>query len=77
MNEPLQLVGKTKPELTAHVTAPENPLTAVVAQVELPVTVARVVIAGQDGVKSTMWNVTEVDVIVWAGLPPTPVTVAV
>ena len=52
VNEPLQPVGKVKPELIAHVTVPENPLIGVTVQAELPATVARVVIAGQDGVKS-------------------------
>src|SRR2546425_1145344 len=52
VNEPLQPIGKVKPELTAHVTVPENPLIPVAVQAELPATVARVVIAGQDGVKS-------------------------
>src|SRR3989442_8967191 len=55
VNEPLQPVGKRKPELTAHVTVPENPLIPVATHVELPATVARVVIPGQDGVKS--WTV--------------------
>src|SRR5207245_2672485 len=54
-NEPTQPVGKVKPELTAHVTVAENPLIPVTEQAELPWTVARVVIAGQDGVKS--WTV--------------------
>src|SRR2546425_10976127 len=52
VNEPLQPIGKVKPELTAHVTVPENPLIPVATQAELPATVARVVIPGQDGVKS-------------------------
>jgi hypothetical protein len=55
VNEPEQPVGKTKPALTVHVTAPENPLIGAAVQVEVPGTVARVVIAGQDGVKS--WKV--------------------
>ena len=45
-NEPLQPDGNVKPELTAKVTAPENPLIEVTATVEVPATVARVVIAG-------------------------------
>src|SRR3989442_13274766 len=52
VNEPLQPVGKRKPELTAHVTVPANPLMPATVQAELPATVARVVIPGQDGVKS-------------------------
>jgi hypothetical protein len=52
VNEPEQPVGKTKLVGTVHVTAPENPLIAVNVQVEEPATVARVVIPGQDGVKS-------------------------
>jgi hypothetical protein len=39
------------------VTAPENPLIGVTAMVEVPATVARVVIAGPAMEKSTMWNV--------------------
>src|SRR5207245_3254285 len=45
-NEPLQPVGNTKPVLIANVTAPVNPLIGVTATVEVPATVARVVIAG-------------------------------
>src|SRR3989442_9037685 len=46
LNDPLQPVGKVKPELIVKVTAPENPLIAVTATVEVPATVARVVIGG-------------------------------
>ena len=78
VNEPEQPDGKTKPALTAHDTLPVNPLIAAAEQVEEPATVARVVIAVHDGVKSTTWNVTAgVEVRVIAGVPPTPVTVAV
>src|SRR2546426_865276 len=74
-NEPLQPVGKRKPELTAHVTVPENPLIPVAAQVELPAIVARVVIPGQDGVKS--WTVAVKLVLlesVAGAVPVVPVT---
>ena len=56
VNEPLQPDGKTKLALTDHVTVLENPLIGAIVQVEVPATVARVVIPGQDGVKS--WIVT-------------------
>ena len=46
VNEPPQPVGKLKPELMAKATAPVNPLMGVTATVEVPATVARVVIAG-------------------------------
>ena len=75
VNEPLQPVGKRKPELTAHVTVPENPLIPVAAHVELPATVARVVIPGQDGVKS--WTVAVKLVLlesVVGAVPVVPVT---
>src|SRR2546425_9076630 len=75
VNEPLQPVGKRKPELTAHVTVPENPLIPVAAHVELPATVARVVIPGQDGVKS--WTVAVKLVLlesVAGAVPVVPVT---
>jgi len=45
-NEPLHPVGNVKPELIAKETVPANPLIAVTATVEVPATVARVVIAG-------------------------------
>src|SRR2546426_11547213 len=51
-NEPLQPVGKVKPELIVKVTAPVNPLIPVTDTVEVPVTVARVVIAGGDNEKT-------------------------
>ena len=76
VNEPLQPVGKVKPELMAKVTVPVNPLIGVTATVEVPATVARVVIAGPAIEKSTTWNVTAgVDVCDKA--PLVPVTVAV
>jgi hypothetical protein len=76
VNEPEQPVGKTKPVVTAKVTEPVNPLIAVTATVEVPATVARVVIAGPAMEKSTTWKVTAgVDEFVTP--PPVPVTVAV
>jgi hypothetical protein len=55
VNEPEQPDGNANPVLTAHDTVPENALTGAAVQVEEPATVARFVIAGQDGVKS--WTV--------------------
>src|SRR3989441_5199447 len=52
-NEPLQPVGKVKPEPIAKVTVPVNPLIGVTAMVDVPATVARVVIAGPAMEKST------------------------
>ena len=75
VNEPLQPVGNVKPALTAHVTVPENPLIPVAVQAELPATVARVVIPGQDGVKS--WTVAVKLVLldnVAGAVPVVPVT---
>src|SRR5712691_11556469 len=75
VNDPLQPFGKVKPALTAQVTAPEKPLIAVKVQAELPWTVARVVIAGQDGVKS--WTVAVKLVLldsVAGAVPVVPVT---
>ena len=74
-NEAAQPAG-TAP--AAKVTMPTNPLIGVTVTVEVPATVARVVIAGADREKSTTWNVTAgVDVRVIVGVPPVPVTVAV
>jgi len=70
--DPLQPVGNVKPELTARVTVPENPLREVTTTVEEPETVARVVIAGPATEKSTTWKVTELDRM----LSGVPVTVA-
>jgi hypothetical protein len=53
VKEPEQPDGNTKPAETANVTVPENPLTGVTATIELPTTVARVVIAGPAMEKST------------------------
>ena len=72
-NEPLQPLGKLKPDVTANVTAPENALIGVTTIVELPATVARVVIAGPAIEKSTTWKVTEFESM----LCGEPVTVAV
>jgi len=75
VNEPLQPVGNVKPELTAHVTVPANPLMPATVQAELPATVARVVIPGQDGVKS--WTVARKLVLldsVAGAVPVVPVT---
>ena len=57
----------------ANVTVPENALIGVTATVEMPATVARVVIWGPAIEKSTTWNVTEFDCMFWTGLPPVPV----
>src|SRR2546428_508186 len=54
--DPLQPDGKVKPALIAKVTAPVNPLIEVTDTVEVPATVARVVIGGADNEKS--WTVT-------------------
>src|SRR3989442_12086982 len=56
-NEPLHPVGNVKPELIAKETVPANPLIGVTATVEVPATVARVVIAGPAREKS--WTLTE------------------
>src|SRR2546425_385929 len=55
VNEPLHPVGNA--ELTTKVTVPENPFMRVTATVDVPATVARVVIGGADNEKS--WKVTE------------------
>jgi hypothetical protein len=59
--EPLQPVGKVNPEVTANVTVPANEFIGVTAIVDVPVRVARGVIAGPAIEKSTTWNVTEFD----------------
>src|SRR2546425_5450821 len=61
---------------TEKVTGPVNPLIGIMIQVELPATVARVVIGGQDGAKSTTRNVTEFDGTICVGVPPVALTVA-
>ena len=69
-----------QPEGTApatNVTEPVNPLIGVTVTVDVPATVARVVIAGPAIEKSTTWKVTEFDCFVCTGLPPVPVTVTV
>ena len=85
----MQLTVRTVPEtlavqpvgaaLVENVTVPENPLIAEndsVEVCEVPTVTLR-----EDGLaeteKSTTWNVTEPDVMVCAGVPPVPVTVAV
>jgi hypothetical protein len=72
-NEALQPEGTTPAE---NVTDPENALIGETAIVELPATVARVVIAGPAIEKSTTWNVIEFDCMFCAGVPPVPVRVA-
>jgi hypothetical protein len=72
-NEAVQPAGTTP---AAKVTAPENPLTGVTTTVELPATVANVVIPGPAIEKSTTWNVVEFDGMFCTGEPPVPVTVA-
>jgi len=74
--ETVQPDGAVKPEPIAKVTVPENPLIGVTATVEVPATVARVVIAGPAIEKSTTWNVTA-GVDVCDNAPLVPVTVAV
>ena len=59
-NEPLQPVGNVKPELIVKVTAPVNPLIPVTDTVEVPATVARVVIGGADNEKSLTVTLTVV-----------------
>ena len=51
-NEPEQPEGNTKPVVIAKVTVPVKPLIGVTAIVEVPATVARVVIAGPATEKS-------------------------
>jgi hypothetical protein len=72
-NEALQPEG-TAP--ATKVTDPENALIGVTAIVEVPATLARVVIAGPAIEKSATWNVTEFDCMFCAGVPPVPVRVA-
>src|SRR2546428_91597 len=73
--DPLQPDGKTKPELTANVTLPVNPLTEVTATVEDPAIVARVVMVGPDSEKSWMVTETLVDLDrVLGAVPVVPVT---
>jgi hypothetical protein len=73
VNEAVQPEGTTP---AVNVTAPVNPLIGVTARVEVPATVARVVIAGPAIEKSTTWNVTA-GVEVRISVPLVPVTVAV
>ena len=69
-NEPLQPVGNVKPELIVKVTAPPNPLIEVTDTVEVPATVARVVIGGPAIEKSRTWKVAVFEVIL-CGVPVT------
>jgi hypothetical protein len=57
------------------VTVPLNPLVPVTVTVEVPATVASVVIAGADSEKSTTWN--RIGLVVWDSVPLMPVTVTV
>ena len=52
VSDPLQPVGNVKPEPKAKVATPVNPLIGETAIVEVPATVARVVIAGPATEKS-------------------------
>ncbi len=67
-NEAMQPVGTVPP---ANVTAPANPLIGVTVTVEVPVTVASVVMAGADSEKS--WIVTETFVVRESMLGAVPV----
>ena len=74
-NEPVQLDGKMKPAVTVNVTVLVNPLTGVIAIVEEPATVARVVIAGPAMEKSWMVTGSVVDLDkVFGAVPVVPVT---
>jgi hypothetical protein len=57
------------------VTVPLNPLVPVTVTVEVPATVASVVIAGAVSEKSTTWN--RMELVVWDSVPLMPVTVTV
>ena len=58
------------------VTVPVNPLIGVTVTVEVPVTVASVVMAGAESEKSTTWN--RIGLVVWGIIVPLlPVTVTV
>ena len=59
----------------AKVTVPVNPLIGATATVDVPATVANVVIAGADSEKSTTWN--RIEPLVWDSVPLMPVTVTV
>ena len=72
LKEAVQPAG-TAPAL--NVTIPEKPLIGVTVTVEVPVTVASVVMAGALSEKSTIWN--RIGVVVWDRVPLLPVTVTV
>jgi len=75
LNMAVQPAGTAPAE---NVTVPVNPFMGVTVTVEVPATVASVVIAGADRLKSTTWKVIAgVEVWVIVGVPPVPVTVAV
>jgi hypothetical protein len=57
------------------VTVPLNPLMGVTVTVEVPATVASVVMAGADREKSTTWN--RIELVEWDTEPLAPVTVTV
>ncbi len=81
----VQLTDSTAPEkLAVHpadtvpaasVTVPANPLIAVTVTVEVPATVARVMMAGAESEKSTTWN--RIELVVCDSVPLLPVTVTV
>ena len=58
-----------------NVTVPPNPLIGVTVTVDVPATVARVVIAGAESEKSTTWK--RMELVVWDNVPLMPVTVTV
>jgi len=74
LNEAVQPAG-TVPAV--NVTVPLNPLIGVTVTVEVPVTVASVVIAGADNEKSTTWKRIEPVVCDSTGVVLLPVTVTV
>jgi hypothetical protein len=58
-----------------NVTTPEKPLIGLTVTVEVPITVASVVMAGAESEKSTTWN--RIELVVWDNAPLLPVTVTV
>jgi hypothetical protein len=73
LNDVVQPLG-TVP--AANATVPVNPLIGVTVTVEVPATVANVVIAGADMEKSTTWNSIG-PVVCWGSVALVPVTVTV
>ncbi len=71
LNDAVQPPG-TAPAVKA--TVPTNPLIGVTVTVEVPATVAKVVMAGADREKSTTWKSIGL-VVCGDSVPPVPVTV--